>query len=115
MGRLEKKKFLFVFIFGGIGGCRYICSRSGRKKVQNIKRENSQLENEHSSIFLLGKGKEQHSSQTQQDNKQRSEALPTIYNLGLEFSNVVDSNSTFGLLGFGSTLSNSKCSKLRTF
>jgi hypothetical protein len=28
----------------------------------------------------------------------------------LEFSNVVDSNSTFGFLGFGSTLINSKCS-----
>ncbi len=41
--------------------------------------------------------------------KQRSEALPTIYNLGLKFSNVVGSNSTFGLLGFGSTLINSKC------
>ncbi len=99
LGRLERKRFFLFSFLGGLGGCRYICSRSGRKKVQNIKRGNSQLENEHSSIYLLGKGY-----------KQRSEALPTIYNLGLEFSNVVDSNSTFGLLGFGSTLFDSKCS-----
>jgi hypothetical protein len=75
-GKTGKENFLFVFISGGIGGCRYICSRSGRKKVQNIKRGNSQLENEHSSIFLAGKGKEQHSSQTHQDTSRGLKLFP---------------------------------------
>jgi hypothetical protein len=75
-GKAGKEKLLFVFIFGGIGGCRYICSRSGRKKVQNIKRGNFQLENEHSSIVLLGKGKEPHLSQTQQDTSRGLKLFP---------------------------------------
>jgi hypothetical protein len=93
LGSLEKK-FVILFLF--FGGCRYMFKNWEEESVK-IKGGNKQLENEHSSIFLW----EEHDSWGSQTRfKQRFKSFPTIYNLELEISNVMGSNSTFGVLGF---------------